>query len=315
MFSDYLNNFLEVPTVFDICSNRLIKAVCEVGVWLDVVNVPVYSGKYSKQVYTQHQLLQCLVVKTVYRLKYRELAELLQVSDTLRDCIGLEKVPHFTTFQKFAARFPCRILHQIITSISKYLRSGTLSIALDSTGFSLDTSSYHYSRRIRRLERHRSYVKTTMAVDTETQAVTAIKTRLKRRHDIVDAKPTLNKSRLVGKIKNVVADRGYDSEDLMTFIKDTLKAEPIIDLKYMDKPLSKTGGSNRKQLKKDFPLKTYHQRSKVETVNSTIKRKFGSTIHARNGKTQKQETHLKALIHNLTLNKIVKILKDFYKAV
>ena len=35
-----------------ICSRRLLKAVSEVVVWLDVENVLVYSGKYSKQVYT-----------------------------------------------------------------------------------------------------------------------------------------------------------------------------------------------------------------------------------------------------------------------
>ncbi len=298
----------------DYLSNRLFKAVSEVGVWLDVENVPAYSGKYSKQVYTQHQLLQGLVVKTIYRLKYRELTELLQISDTIRDSIGLERVPHYTTFQKFAARFPCRILHQLIAGIAKYLCSGTLNIALDSTGFSLDTSSYHYSRRIRRQEHNRSYVKTTYAVDTRTQAVAAIRTRLKRRHDMVDAKPTLQKARLVGRITQVVADRGYDSEDLMTFIKNKLKAQPIIALKNMDKPLEKTRGQLRRELKQDFPIKDYHQRSKVETVNSTIKRKFGNTIYARNGKTQKQENHLKALAHNLTLTKIAQILKDFYRA-
>jgi len=314
LFSDYLNNFLEVPTVFDICSNRLIKAVSEVGVWLDVVNVPVYSGRYSKRIYTQHQLLQCLVVKTVYRLKYRELAEMLEISDTLRHCMGLKKVPHFTTFQKFAARFPCRILHQLIAVVSKNLKSGTMSIALDSTGFSLDTSSFHYSRRIGRQERNRSYVKTTFAVDTKSQAVVAVRTRLKRRHDMVDAKPTLKKARLVGRISTVVADRGYDSEDLMAFIKKRLKAQAIIDLKNMGKPLNKTRGIHRRKLKQNFPTETYHQRSKAETVNSTIKRKYGSTIFARNGKTQKQETHLKALAHNLTLAKICEILKDFYRA-
>ena len=303
-----------VPTVVNYSSNRLIKAVCEVGVWLDVENVPVYSGKYSKQVYTQHQLLQCLVVKTIYRLKYRELTEMLQISDTLREFMGLERVPHYTTFQKFAARFPCRILHQLIAGIAKYLCSGTLNIAIDSTGFSLDTSSYHYSRRIRRQERNRSYVKTTYAVDTRTQAVVAVRTRLKRRHDMKDAKPTLQKARLVGKITKVIADRGYDSEDLMTFIKNKLKAQPIIALKNMNKPLEKTRGKLRKQLKQNFPQKEYNQRSKVETVNSTIKRKFGNTIYARTGKTQKQENHLKALTHNLTLAKIAQILKDFYKA-
>jgi len=40
------------------------------------------------------------------------------VSDTLVEEIGLKSIPHFTTLQKFAARFPCRILEQLIMSIA-----------------------------------------------------------------------------------------------------------------------------------------------------------------------------------------------------
>ena len=92
--------------MIDICGNRLFKAVSEVGVWLDSKNVPLYSCRFSPQTYTQHQLLQGLVLKTLFRLKYRELVELLQMADTVKDTIGLSKIPHYTTFQKFAARFP-----------------------------------------------------------------------------------------------------------------------------------------------------------------------------------------------------------------
>lgn len=54
-------------------------------------------------------------------------------------------------------------------------------------------------------------------------------------------------------------NRGYDSEDLMTFIKGKLKAEPIITLKNINKPLEKTKGKNRRKLKQDFPAKTSRQ--------------------------------------------------------
>jgi len=293
--------------------NRLIKAVRLVGGWLEQCDVPLFSCCYSKRVFTQHQHVKCLVLKTVFRLRYRELVELLEVSDTLVEEIGLERVPHFTTLQKFAARFPCRILEQLITSIARAVCGGILDLGIDSTGFSLDTGSYHYSHRIGRLERHRDYVKTTLAVDTRTHCVAAVKTRLKRRHDIIDAKPTLNKARKAGVIQRVVADRGYDSEDLMEYITRKLHAKPVIALKYANKPLEKTRGKIRQQLKQNFPQQEYHQRVQSETTNSTIKRRYDHTIRARNNHTQKQETLLKILTHNLTI-KIVKILKDFYKA-
>jgi transposase len=299
------------------CVNRLIKAVDEVGGWLDVVKVPLYSGPFSRKLYTQHQLLTCLVVKTVFRLRYRELAEMLEVSDSLKRLICLDKVPHYTTFQKFCARFPCRILHQLVSSVAGKLVSGTLSLSLDSTGFSLDTSSFHYSGRIGRMEKHRSYVKTTLAVDTRTQCVAAVKMRLKRRHDTVDAIPTLKRAGKIGKIDCVLADRGYDSEELMQYIEHELRAKPIIALRYAKKPLKKTRGEIRKRLKKAFPEKEYHQRSKSETVNSAIKRKYDSTVRARKNHTQRQEILLKILAYNLNLQTkdLVEILEDFYRAI
>ena len=297
-----------------LCENRLIKAVREVGGWLGSCGVPLFSCRYSKRVFTQHQHVKCLVLKTVFRLRYRELRELLEVSPVLAGEIGLQRIPHYTTLQKFAARFPCHMLEQLITSIAKKMCNGTLNLAIDSTGFSLDTSSYHYSSRIGRLERHRDYVKTTLAVDTKTQVVAAVKLRLNRRHDTVDAQPTLNKARKAGRIHSVVADRGYDSEGLMQYITHKLHARPVIALKYKDKPVRKTHGRIRRQLKADFLQEEYRQRTKSETTNSTIKRRYDHAIRARINHTQKTETLLKVLAHNLTLTKIVETLKDFYRA-
>jgi transposase len=295
----------------DYCENRLIKAISGVGDWLKERKVPVYSCRFSKKTYTQHQLLQGLVVKTLFRLRYRELVELMQIADSLTHSMGLSSIPHFTTFQKFAARFPCRILYQLIHAVAKHICQGTLHLSIDSTGFSLDTSSYHYSRRIRRQERHRSYVKTTMVIDTRTQAVVSVKPRLKLRHDMIDAQPELQKAAKLGQVKTVVADKGYDSEQLLHYIKWELGAKPAISLKYQDKPLNKTHGRLRQNLKRYFPLKRYHQRSKSETVNSRIKRMFDSTIYARTNHTKRNETLLKVLTHNLTLNRLT---QDFYRA-
>lgn len=296
--------------MFDICSNRLIKAVCEVGVWLDVNDVPFYSNRFSKRVFTQHQLLQGLVVKTLFRLRYRELVELLQVSDTLVDAIGFTRIPHYTTFQKFAARFPPRILHQLIGAIAKHLCNGTLNIALDSTGFSLTNASYHYIKRTDRKEFHKDFIKATLAVDTITKCVAAVKLRCNRRHDLIDAVPVLRKAHQAGKIKKVLADKAYDSEPFNQFIIQELQAQPIIPLKWEKTPLERTTGKIRKQLKTSFPQKEYNQRNQGESTHSTIKRKYDSTIRAKKHHTRKIDTLLKTLTHNLTI-KIIEILKGF----
>ncbi len=57
--------------------------------------------------------------------------------------------------------------------------------------------------------------------------------------------------------------------------------------------------SHRKKQRRNFPKKEYHQRSKVETVNSVMKRIFREVIRAKKLIMQKQEMLLKCLAYNI----------------
>src|SRR6478752_1086395 len=66
--------------------------------------LPAHRHKYSPKKFTQHQLMACLVLKEFLRLDYRGLADHLADHPDLIRQVGLRAVPHFTTFQKAAAR-------------------------------------------------------------------------------------------------------------------------------------------------------------------------------------------------------------------
>ena len=66
--------------------------------------LPAHRHKFSPKKFTQPQLLACLVLKEFSHLDYRGLAEHLADHPDLRALIGLNAVPHFTTFQKAAQR-------------------------------------------------------------------------------------------------------------------------------------------------------------------------------------------------------------------
>ncbi len=59
-----------------------------------------YSLRNSPRKFTQPQIFACLVLKTSLGLDYRGLEGLLDDSADLCQVIGLESVPHYTTFQK-----------------------------------------------------------------------------------------------------------------------------------------------------------------------------------------------------------------------
>jgi len=63
-----------------------------------------YWHRHSPKKFTLPQLFACLVLKEFLRLDYRKLSALLTDAPSLPASIGMEHVPHFTTFQKAAAR-------------------------------------------------------------------------------------------------------------------------------------------------------------------------------------------------------------------
>jgi hypothetical protein len=62
----------------------------------------------------------------------------------------------------------------------------------------------------------------------------------------------------------------------------------------------------------------YHQRNKVETVFSVLKRKFGEALKARKYRLQVKEIKMKAILYNLS--RVISafilliLIEEFYKA-
>ncbi|MFP4655894.1 MAG: IS5/IS1182 family transposase, partial [Methanohalobium sp.] len=57
----------------------------------------IYSCKYSKRTYTQHQLVVLVMFKEYLNEDYRDIVELVELMDKVQTKLGLKQVPHFTT--------------------------------------------------------------------------------------------------------------------------------------------------------------------------------------------------------------------------
>ncbi len=293
--------------------NQYLRLVKDLRGVLDGV-LPLYGSRFSRKDYTLHQHVILLVLRSKERKPYRDFVEWLDICDSIKQALCIKKVPHYTTLQKVADRLRPGLLEQIMGRIGRILVKNDYIAGIDGTGFSLDYSSRHYCKRIKRRDKHRNYLKASLAGDMGSQAILSARLRLKRRHDNVDFKPMLRRIQDT-KPAVVVGDKGYDSEDNLKFVKHELKARAVISLKNMEKPLEKTKGILRRELKQDFPLEVYHQRSKVETIISVVKRKYGDTIHGRKHRTKKNELYFKLIAYNCRrVMRLIETLKGFYKA-
>ena len=128
--------------------------------------LPDYSHRYSRHDFTQSQLFACLAPKEFLQLDYRKLAGLLQDAGELAAAIDLNRVPHFTTFQKAAKRLLLNRHAQAyldktirLAQVQGRLPRRVSLAALDGTGLESRHASSYYVRR--RANTGKSWQKTT----------------------------------------------------------------------------------------------------------------------------------------------------------
>ena len=81
--------------------------------------IPLFSSKFSKKTYTQHQLMILILSKNYLSEDYRDTVELTWVMDTYREKINLDEVPHFTTIHKFCQRINSSVFTRLLNRLIK----------------------------------------------------------------------------------------------------------------------------------------------------------------------------------------------------
>ncbi len=80
------------------------RAVAREAMRLAQEALPVYSSKFSRKDFTQHQLFALLALKTFCKTDYRGAPQVLDNFAELRADLGLAKVPHYSMLSKAEQR-------------------------------------------------------------------------------------------------------------------------------------------------------------------------------------------------------------------
>ena len=276
---------------------------------LTLMQMPLYSTKHSKKTFTNHQLFKLMVLKTYLRRDYRRFVDELKESK-IPEKLGLDRIPHFTTLQKFAQRQNIQELEKSLLKFVDLAPKKINNVGFDATGFSMTYASKHYEKRIGRTIRKKDFIKSNIFFDLRNLLILGVKIRKISRHDMQDMRALWNKIKHL-RFKNVFADKAYDGNWLHKLIFESGR-NSFIHIKQEDIPIRRTSGTYRKKAKRLRKNSKKGKRSLCETINSVVKRVLGSVLYARNLATQKIELLFKLITYNL--ERIMKLTKNIFCA-
>jgi len=215
--------------------------------------------------------------------------------------LGVDNLPSRSVVHRGMTKLSQKYLRRFNKILAYRLtRKHGLRVIVDSTGIRLKTSSTWYDIRIKRKNRRRDHAKLHLAVDPRRNAILEYKITKSRRGDSPQLGFLLQALKDVCK---VIGDSGYLSRDNCDLVVSK-NGKPFFRLKSNTtaKPKGSQAWKDMVRLAKTretFYKKIYHVRSLVESVNSALKRRYGSFVRAIKRKCRNNTIALRVIAYNI----------------
>lgn len=245
---------------------------------------PRWLHHFGPKKYEFYMHIMCLLVKEACKLSFRRVSSILEM-------LGFD-VPSYSALCKMRKRIPLWMWNKILQVTAEF---NSNLVAVDSTGFSRTSPSFYYIKRINTEKPVKSYVKLSAFLDTQKKKFIALRIRAKPRHDVMDIKYLWNQR---NNMKKLLGDSAYDAESIHKQAYEKRITTIIKPRKNVRR------GTYRRFQVKYYSERVYHRRSMIESGFSSIKRKYGSSVLAKNISAQRAEIYCKVIAYNLKLYKL-----------
>jgi transposase len=213
-----------------------------------------------------------------------------------------EAVHHSTIARCLESPETTPILLGLITASSLPLQAMEDTFAVDSSGFSSSKFDRWYSEKYGRTLSEHAWTKAHVIAGTVTHIVVAVEIHEKNSADAPQFPLLVKKAAENFTIREVSGDKSYRGTENFQVVEDL---GGTAYLAFKGNTTGGVGGIYERMfhlfcMNKDDYLRRYHRRSNVESVFSSVKRKFGDSVRSKNDTAMKNEVLGKLICHNLS---------------
>jgi len=261
---------------------------------------PIIHEKRGRKPYDYRILLVLCILRVMQRLSYEDYERTMRTDPRICTPLGIQILPSKSTIQRAMKLLSFKLIRQFNQQLICGVISRKLNAIVDSTGIRCIGRSVWYCIRIKKYSRKRDCNKIHLAVDSDLLLILNFRITAWSRNDNPFLKKLLKPFKILGV---VYADKGYSSRSNFQFCMDRKGA--------LFCPFKKGATASPKSnpaWKFAYNLWSicnwvykgiYHQRSKIEAVNSSIKKRYGDSFKCRRKAKRFREVALRFIAYNV----------------
>ena len=271
---------------------------------------PWIPNRLGRKGYDPKIVAICCILKVGFNQTYDGIEAYVKDSETLTYYYN-KKLPGHSVIHRGMQSISTRYIRKVMNRVIRFLRRKGMNIAVDSSGFSTHNRSTWYEIRIKRKGRRRDCIKLHVCADIDTGIIHWFTMTPWKKGDSPELKKLM---RHLPELGNVTGDTAYSSRDNCQLVMDK-KGKPYFH--FQDSATNKKRGRpawviSLREYKNNTEawLAVYHLRSIIESIFSSIKRRWRSFLNSKNRWMQKKELALKVVAYNIKQVLLVQYAKE-----
>jgi transposase len=242
----------------------------------------------------------CCFIKIFFHRTYDGTEAYLKTNRIVTKLLHVDKMPGHSVIARGMENLSIVYLRKVLRYITLHMRRKGINVIIDSTGFTVKSSSKWFDIRMRRISDKQDHIKLHIIIDAETLTILHFTITDGWTHDSKEFQRLINTLPQLGK---VIGDKGYSSRKNCQVVADK-KGIPYLAFKANTTTMARGCSAWKISFNAymDNPVEwmaEYHIRSVVESVFASIKRCWGSEIRCRKSWLKRRELSMKVVAYNV----------------